>query len=107
MALKVPLPKAKLLVKTLLEAERALAPGEEDEEEDIDALLEKFSLEDRLRVVAANSLRKGVRAKQDDVGRFKEQPEGGGAAGGGGAFGNGSSSGPLNAKKKKKKKKKR
>jgi len=54
----------------------------------------------------ANSLRKGVRAKQDDAGRFKEQPEGGGAAGGGaaggGAFGNGSSSGPLNAKKKKK-----
>jgi len=109
-ALKVPLPKAKLLVKTLLEAERALAPGEEDEEEDIDALLEKFSLEDRLRVVAANSLRKGVRAKQDDVGRFKEQPEGGGAAGGGGgggAFGDGSSSGPLNAKKKEKKKKKK
>jgi len=48
-ALKVPLPKAKLLVKTLLEAERALAPGEEDEEEDIDALLEKFSVEDRQR----------------------------------------------------------
>ena len=143
--LKVPLPKAKLLVKTLLEAEHALAP-DEAEEEDIDALLAQFSLEDRQRASGsadspmpthifeslqrsqamrnepkgvlpewkreslANLLRKGVRAKQDDAGRFKEQPEGGGAAGGGGgggAFGDGSSSGPLNAKKKEKKKKKK